>query len=246
MLFQKKKKLPAPDRAQLPRHIAVVMDGNGRWAQKRGMPRTFGHSAGSETFQKDAEYLSDLGIEYFTVYAFSTENWKRPPEEVQEILRLLEKYLHKAIREMREKNIRLQFFGDLTPFSQELRALIDETNAISRTTTGMLVSVCLNYGGRAELVRAARLLAEQCAAGTLRPEEIDEARFSGYLYSADIPDPDLMIRPGGEMRLSNFLLWQNAYTEFYFSDVLWPDFDERQMDAAILAYQQRKRRFGGI
>lgn len=246
MLFQKKKKLPAPDRAQLPRHIAVVMDGNGRWAQKRGLPRTVGHSAGSETFQKDAEYLSDLGIEYFTVYAFSTENWKRPPEEVQEILRLLEKYLHKAIREMREKNIRLQFFGDLTPFSQELRALIDETNAISRTTTGMLVSVCLNYGGRAELVRAARLLAEQCAAGTLSPEEIDERRFSGYLYSADIPDPDLMIRPGGEMRLSNFLLWQNAYTEFYFSDVLWPDFDERQMDAAILAYQQRKRRFGGI
>ncbi|MDO4373390.1 MAG: isoprenyl transferase [Clostridia bacterium] len=246
MLFQKKKKLPAPDRAQLPRHIAVVMDGNGRWAQKRGLPRTVGHSAGSETFQKDAEYLSDLGIEYFTVYAFSTENWKRPPEEVQEILRLLEKYLHKAIREMREKNIRLQFFGDLTPFSQELRALIDETNAISRTTTGMLVSVCLNYGGRAELVRAARLLAEQCAAGTLRPEDIDERRFSGYLYSADIPDPDLMIRPGGEVRLSNFLLWQNAYTEFYFSDVLWPDFDERQMDAAILAYQQRKRRFGGI
>lgn len=246
MLFQKKKKLPAPDRTQLPRHIAVVMDGNGRWAQKRGMPRTFGHSAGSETFQKDAEYLSDLGIEYFTVYAFSTENWKRPPEEVQEILRLLEKYLHKAIREMREKNIRLQFFGDLTPFSQELRALIDETNAISRTTTGMLVSVCLNYGGRAELVRAARLLAEQCVAGTLSPEDIDERRFSGYLYSADIPDPDLMIRPGGEMRLSNFLLWQNAYTEFYFSDVLWPDFDERQMDAAILAYQQRKRRFGGI
>lgn len=246
MLFQKKKKLPAPDRAQLPRHIAVVMDGNGRWAQKRGMPRTFGHSAGSETFQKDAEYLSDLGIEYFTVYAFSTENWKRPPDEVQEILRLLEKYLHKAIREMREKNIRLQFFGDLTPFSQELRALIDETNAISRTTTGMLVSVCLNYGGRAELVRAARLLAEQCVAGTLSPEDIDERRFSGYLYSADIPDPDLMIRPGGEMRLSNFLLWQNAYTEFYFSDVLWPDFDQRQMDAAILAYQQRKRRFGGI
>lgn len=246
MLFQKKKKLPAPDRAQLPRHIAVVMDGNGRWAQKRGLPRTFGHSAGSETFQKDAEYLSDLGIEYFTVYAFSTENWKRPPEEVQEILRLLEKYLHKAIREMREKNIRLQFFGDLTPFSPELRALIDETNAISRTTTGMLVSVCLNYGGRAELVRAARLLAEQCVAGTLSPEDIDERRFSGCLYSADIPDPDLMIRPGGEMRLSNFLLWQNAYTEFYFSDVLWPDFDERQMDAAILAYQQRKRRFGGI
>lgn len=246
MLFQKKKKAVEIDRSHLPRHIAVVMDGNGRWAQKRGLPRTMGHSAGSETFQTDAEYLSDLGVEYFTVYAFSTENWKRPQEEVQEILRLLEKYLHKAIREMREKNIRLQFFGDLSPFSPELRELIDETNAISKTTTGMLVSVCLNYGGRAELVRAARLLAQQCMDGKLAPEEIDEARLSDNLYSAGVPDPDLMIRPGGEVRLSNFLLWQNAYTEFYFSDVLWPDFDCRQMDAAIAAYQQRKRRYGGI
>lgn len=246
MLFQKKKKAVEIDRNHLPRHIAVVMDGNGRWAQKRGLPRTMGHSAGSETFQTDAEYLSDLGVEYFTVYAFSTENWKRPKEEVQEILRLLEKYLHKAIREMREKNIRLQFFGDLSPFSPELRALIDETNAISKTTTGMLVSVCLNYGGRAELVRATRLLAQQCMDGKIAPEEIDEALLSDNLYSAGVPDPDLMIRPGGEVRLSNFLLWQNAYTEFYFSDVLWPDFDCRQMDAAIAAYQQRKRRYGGI
>lgn len=246
MLFQKKKKAVEIDRNHLPRHIAVVMDGNGRWAQKRGLPRAMGHSAGSETFQTDAEYLSDLGVEYFTVYAFSTENWKRPKEEVQEILRLLEKYLHKAIREMREKNIRLQFFGDLSPFSPELRALIDETNAISKTTTGMLVSVCLNYGGRAELVRATRLLAQQCMDGKLAPEEIDEALLSDNLYSAGVPDPDLMIRPGGEVRLSNFLLWQNAYTEFYFSDVLWPDFDCRQMDAAIAAYQQRKRRYGGI
>lgn len=246
MLFQKKKKAAAPDKEHLPRHIAVVMDGNGRWAQKRGLPRTVGHSAGSETFQSNAEYLSDLGVEYFTVYAFSTENWKRPPEEVQEILRLLEKYLHKAIREMREKNIRLQFFGDLTPFSPALRTLIDETNAISQTTTGMLVSVCLNYGGRAEIVRAARLLAEQCSQGQLKPEDIDETLFADSLYSAGVPDPDLMIRPGGEVRLSNFLLWQNAYTEFYFSDVLWPDFDRRQMDAAIAAYQQRKRRYGGI
>ncbi len=246
MLFQKKKKAAVPDKEHLPRHIAVVMDGNGRWAQKRGLPRTVGHSAGSETFQSNAEYLSDLGVEYFTVYAFSTENWKRPPEEVQEILRLLEKYLHKAIREMREKNIRLQFFGDLTPFSPALRALIDETNAISQTTTGMLVSVCLNYGGRAEIVRAARQLAEQCSQGQLKPEDIDETLFADSLYSAGVPDPDLMIRPGGEVRLSNFLLWQNAYTEFYFSDVLWPDFDRRQMDAAIVAYQQRKRRYGGI
>lgn len=246
MIFGKKREAVKIDKSHLPQHIAVVMDGNGRWAQKRGLPRTAGHSAGSEAFQKNAEYLSDLGVKYFTVYAFSTENWKRPPEEVGEIMRLLERYLHKAIREMQEKNIRLRFFGDLTPLSDNLKALIKETNAISETTSGMLVNVCLNYGGRAEIVRAARLLAEDCKAGRLSPDEITEQMLSDCLYSTGIPDPDLMIRPGGEQRLSNFLLWQNAYTEFYFTDVLWPDFDERQMDQAIAAFQQRKRRYGGI
>ena len=246
MLFRNKKSVPELDKRNIPAHIAVIMDGNGRWAQKRGLPRTAGHSAGSETFQRVAEYLSDLGVKYFTVYAFSTENWKRPPEEVGEIMRLLEKYLHKAIREMRERNIRLRFFGDLSPLSDGMKALIEEANAISETTSGMLVNVCLNYGGRAELTRAARLIAEDCKAGKLSPEDITEDMISRRLYSNGIPDPDLMIRPGGEVRLSNFLLWQNAYTEFYFTDVLWPDMDERQFDLAIAAFQQRKRRYGGI
>lgn len=246
MLFGKKEDRPQLDMERLPAHIAAVMDGNGRWAQKRGMPRTAGHSAGSEAFQNAAEYLNDLGVKYFTVYAFSTENWKRPEEEVGAIMGLLDRYLRKAIREMNEKNIRLCFFGDLEPLSDSLKQLIAETNEISRHTTGMQVNVCLNYGGRAEIARAARLLAQECAEGRLQPEDITEAAISRKLYSADIPDPDLMIRPGGELRLSNFLLWQNAYTEFYFTDTLWPDMDEAELDRAIAAYQSRKRRYGGI
>ena len=246
MLFGKKEDRPQLDMERLPAHIAAVMDGNGRWAQKRGMPRTAGHSAGSEAFQNAAEYLNDLGVKYFTVYAFSTENWKRPEEEVGAIMGLLDRYLRKAIREMNEKNIRLCFFGDLEPLSDSLKQLIAETNEISRHTTGMQVNVCLNYGGRAEIARAARLLAQECAEGRLQPEDITETAISQKLYSADIPDPDLMIRPGGELRLSNFLLWQNAYTEFYFTDTLWPDMDEAELDRAIAAYQSRKRRYGGI
>ena len=246
MLFGKKEDRPQLDMERLPAHIAAVMDGNGRWAQKRGMPRTAGHSAGSEAFQNAAEYLNDLGVKYFTVYAFSTENWKCPEEEVGAIMGLLDRYLRKAIREMNEKNIRLCFFGDLEPLSDSLKQLIAETNEISRHTTGMQVNVCLNYGGRAEIARAARLLAQECAEGKLQPEDITETAISQKLYSADIPDPDLMIRPGGELRLSNFLLWQNAYTEFYFTDTLWPDMDEAELDRAIAAYQSRKRRYGGI
>lgn len=246
MLFVKKEDRPLLDRENLPVHIAAIMDGNGRWAQKRGLPRTAGHSAGSEAFQKAAEYLNDLGVKYFTVYAFSTENWKRPQEEVQAIMGLLGRYLRKAIREMTEKNIRLHFFGDLEPLSDSLKQLIWETNEISRHTSGMQVNVCLNYGGRAELVRAAQLLAQDCAQGKLQAGDITQELLSQKLYSADIPDPDLMIRPGGELRLSNFLLWQNAYTEFYFTDTLWPDMDEAELDKAIAAYQSRKRRYGGI
>lgn len=246
MLFGKKEDRPVLDMDNIPVHIAAVMDGNGRWAQKRGLPRTAGHSAGSEAFQNAAEYLQSLGVKYFTVYAFSTENWKRPEEEVQAIMGLLERYLKKAIREMAEKNIRLTFFGDLTPLSDSLKKLIAETREISRGTTGMQVNVCLNYGGRDEIVRAARVLAADCAAGRLEPEDISEEMLGRRLYSGGVPDPDLMIRPGGELRLSNFLLWQNAYTEFYFTDTLWPDMDESELDRAIAAYQGRKRRFGGI
>ena len=246
MLFAKQEDCPQLDRGRIPVHFAAVLAGNGRWAQKRGLPRTAGHSAGSESFQRAAEYLQSLGVGYFTVYAFSTENWKRPAEEVGAIMGLLERYLKKAVREMAEKNIRLTFFGDLEPLSPGLKRLIAETTEISRHTTGMQVNVCLNYGGRDELLRAARSLARDCAEGRLSPEEISGEMLSSRLYSAGIPDPDLMIRPGGELRLSNFLLWQNAYTEFYFTDVLWPDMDERELDRAIIAYQSRKRRFGGI
>ena len=242
MIFGKQEERPVLDKNNIPVHIAAIMDGNGRWAQKRGLPRTAGHSAGSEAFQRAAEYLSDLGVKYFTDYAFSTENWKRPAEEVQAIMGLLDRYLKKAIREMAQKNIRLHFFGDLEPLSDSMKKLIAETNEISRGTTGMQVNVCLNYGGRDEIVRAVRSLVREGVA----PEAITEELLGSRLYSADIPDPDLTIRPGGELRLSNFLLWQNAYSEFYFTDTLWPDMDETELDKAIAAYQGRKRRFGGI
>lgn len=242
----RKSSAPTLDRSRIPMHIAVILDGNGRWAQKRGLPRTAGHSAGAEAFRRAAEHLKELGVRYFTVYAFSTENWGRPAGEVDAIMALLDKYLHEAIRDMAEKNIRLCFFGDMTRLSPRLRALATQTDEITKSTSGMTVNVCLNYGGRAELTRAARLLAEAVSAGQLQPEDIDEAAVERRLYSAGIPDPDLLIRPGGELRLSNFLLWQSAYTEFYFTDTLWPDMDAHALDEAIADFQCRKRRFGGV
>lgn len=244
--FSKKQRAAEIDPNNIPRHVAIIMDGNGRWAQKRGLPRTAGHSAGSETFRNTADTLARLGVEVLTVYAFSTENWKRPADEVSAIMGLLEKYLHEAIRDMQKKNIRLYFFGDLSPLSAKLRDLIAETEKLSETTSGMRVNVCLNYGGRDELVRACRLLAEECEQGSLRAVDISAEMLESRLYSAGVPDPDLLIRPGGEYRFSNFLLWQLAYTEFVFTDVLWPDFNEAVLKAAIAEYQRRKRRYGGI
>lgn len=227
---------------RLPVHIAAIMDGNGRWATKRMLPRTVGHKAGSETFRKISEYLNELGIKYFTVYAFSTENWKRPKEEVDAIMRLLKEYLLEAIRDMAEKNIRLTFFGDLSPLSSELKKLIAQTDEISKKCTGLCVNVCLNYGGRDEIKNAVKKMMQD----GISLEDVDESLIGKYLYSKGIPDPDLIIRPGGELRISNFLLWQCAYSEFYFTDTLWPDMDEREIDRAIISFQQRKRRFGGI
>lgn len=246
MFFRKKTDDPQLDRSRIPCHVAAIMDGNGRWAKKRGLPRSAGHSVGSESFRRAAEYLNGLGVKYFTVYAFSTENWKRPQEEVGAIMGLLEKYLHEAIDEMAKKNIRLRFFGDLTPLSPELKRLIARTDEISTHTHGMTVNICLNYGGRDELTRAARSLAQRCKNGELAPEEITEQSLSDNLYSAGIPDPDLVIRPGGEQRISNFLLWQSAYSEFYFTDTFWPDMNERELEKALIAYQRRQRRFGGV
>ena len=248
MAFMKPKEDTASlvDFTRLPRHVAIIMDGNGRWAKRRGLPRTAGHAAGAETFRSVATYCKDIGLDYLTVYAFSTENWKRPLEEVSAIMGLLKKYLLESIEKMERDQIRLHFFGDLSPLPQELRDLCARTDKISTRYDGMQVNVCLNYGGRDEIVRAARAFARDCAQGKCSPEELSEADFSGYLYSAGIPDPDLVIRPSGEVRISNFLLWQSAYAEFYFTDVLWPDFGKDELHRALAAYQSRSRRFGGI
>ena len=239
-LFKKTPQLPPPE------HIAIIMDGNGRWAKKRGLPRTAGHAAGAETFRRIATYCRSIGVKYLTVYAFSTENWKRSREEVECIMALFEKYLHEAIDEMEQDHIRLKVLGDLSRISPELRALIERTAEISTHYDGFQANICINYGGRDEIVHAARRFAAQCAAGEKKPEELTEADFGGLLYTAGIPDPELIIRPSGEERVSNFLLWQSAYAEYYFTDVLWPDFDERELDRAIAAYQKRDRRFGGV
>ncbi len=234
--------------ARLPRHIAIIMDGNGRWATKRGLPRTMGHKAGAETFRRMAMYCKKLGIQYLTVYAFSTENWKRSADEVGTIMLLLKKYLLEAVDTMERDHIRLRFFGDMGPLSPELRALARETDEISRHLEpgDFQANVCLNYGGRDEILRAVRRFAADCVAGEQTAEQLDEALFSAYLDSKGIPDPELIIRPSGELRLSNFLLWQCAYSEFYFTDTLWPDFDEAQLDLALASYAARDRRFGGV
>ena len=233
------------EQSRVPRHIAIILDGNGRWAKKRGLPRTAGHAAGAETFRKIALYCRDIGVEYLTVYAFSTENWKRPTEEVKTIMRLLDKYLHEAIDTMERDGMKMRIFGDVSGLSPQLQALAHTADEIADHVDGFQANICLNYGGRDEIVHAARRYAEDLAAGKVSGELTEEA-FGRYLYSAGIPDPDLMIRPGGEQRLSNFLLWQCAYAEFYFTDVLWPDFTTEELDKAIAVFQSRDRRYGGV
>ncbi len=245
-LFSRREKAAEADLEHLPRHIAIIMDGNGRWARQRGLPRTAGHAAGAETFRTVATFAKDIGLEYLTVYAFSTENWKRPPEEVQAIMGLLEKYLHEAIGRMAKDKVKMAFFGDLTPLAPRLQQLCHETEEISKGYDGCQVNICLNYGGRDEIVRAARAFALDCVEGKADPNHLTEDSFGGYLYSAGVPDPDLIIRPSGEVRLSNFLPWQSAYAEFYFTDVLWPDFSKEELLRAIAVYQHRSRRYGGV
>ena len=230
----------------LPRHVAVIMDGNGRWAQKRGLPRTAGHKAGAEMFRTIATYCKDLGLDYLTVYAFSTENWKRPQAEVDAIMGLLDQYLHESIEKMARDQIRLKFFGDTTVLSPRLQKLIAETDEITKHITGFQANICLNYGGRDEIVRAARQFARDCMEGKCSPDELSETKFPSYLWSAGVPDPELLIRPGGEMRVSNYLLWQIAYSEIYVTDTLWPDFGKEELDKALAWYRTRDRRFGGL
>ena len=232
------------EKSGLPRHIAIILDGNGRWAKKRGLPRTAGHAAGSENFRKIATYCKNIGVEYLTVYAFSTENWKRPQDEVKTIMKLLDRYLKEAISTMERDKIKMKVLGDVSGLSPELQQMVEETNRISQKYEGFQANICLNYGGRAEIVEAAKRYAAEFAAGNAG--ELNEESFSTYMYSAGIPDPDLMIRPGGEKRISNFLLWQCAYSEFYFTDVLWPDFTTDELDKAIAEYKSRDRRYGGV
>ena len=240
-LFEKEKK-----EFPVPQHIAIIMDGNGRWAKNRGLPRTAGHAAGAESFRKIASYCSKIGVKYLTVYAFSTENWKRSEEEVSGIMKLLGNYLREALQDMDKNNVRFCFFGDLSRLSPELQELCRKAEQKSSVYTDVQVNFCLNYGGRDEIVKAAQAFAQDVADGKRTPEELTEDILSGYLYSAGVPDPELIIRPSGEMRTSNFLLWQSAYSEYVFMNVLWPVFGAKDLDAAIEEYHKRNRRFGGV
>ncbi len=240
ILGNNKQPLPAP------RHIAIIMDGNGRWAKKRGLPRTAGHAAGAEAFRRTANYCRTLGVEYLTVYAFSTENWRRSQEEINGIMKLLGKYLEEALRDMEKNQVRFRFFGDLNRLSPQLQKLCYDAQERSASYQGVQVNFCLNYGGRDEIVKASQAFARDVAEGKRKPEELTEELLSGYLYSADVPDPELIIRPSGEMRTSNFLLWQSAYSEYVFLNVLWPDFGPDDLNAAIAEYHRRNRRFGGV
>ena len=230
----------------VPCHIAIIMDGNGRWAKQRGLPRTAGHAAGAETFRKIANYCRTIGVKYLTVYAFSTENWKRSEAEINGIMRLLGTYLQEALQDMEKNHVCFRFFGDLSRLSPKLQKLCADAEQRSAGYRDVQVNFCLNYGGRDEIVQAARAFARDVQAGLCHPEDLTEAKLSGYLYSRDVPDPELIIRPSGEMRTSNFLLWQSAYSEYVFMNVLWPDFSEADLDAAIAEYYRRNRRFGGV
>ncbi|NBI16112.1 isoprenyl transferase [Neglecta sp. X4] len=230
----------------LPAHVGIIMDGNGRWAKKRHQPRSVGHRAGAQNFRGITRYCAGLGIQYLTIYAFSTENWARPAEEVGGLMRLFKDYLEEALRDFMDENIRVRFIGDPSAFPPELQALMRRVEEESSVKTGMVLNLAMNYGGRAELVRAARAFAEDVRAGRRGPADMEESLFSDYLYTAGQPDLDLLIRPSGEQRLSNFLLWQCAYAEFVFFDILWPDFTRADMDRALQIYASRQRRFGGV
>lgn len=236
-----------PCREDLPEHIGIIMDGNGRWAKKRTLPRKYGHREGAKTFRKIVEYCDKIGLHYLTVYAFSTENWKRPKDEVDSIMQLLEQYIDEAFDHKNESDgVRTKFIGDMSALSPVLQEKIKRIEALGEGKSGLLVNVALNYGGRHELVHSMRALAEMVREQKIAPEEIDEAMVSDHLYTAGQPDPDLIIRPSGEERLSNFLIWQAAYSEFVFMDVLWPDFKPEHLEEAIRIFNQRHRRFGGI
>ena len=235
------------EQKSLPKHIGIIMDGNGRWAKKRGLPRTAGHKAGAKAFREIVKHCRERKIEYLTVYAFSTENWKRPKEEVDAIMKLLGEYLDEAFQhEDENKEICVKIIGDVAPLSTELKEKIRKLEEQTKNNVGITVNIALNYGGRDELVHGVKALAQRVKDSTLSPDAVTEELISSVLYTAEQPDPDLIIRPSGELRLSNFLIWQAAYSEFVFMDVLWPDFGAKELDAALEQYAGRSRRFGDI
>ena len=231
---------------RVPNHIAIILDGNGRWAKKRGMPRSFGHVKGCENLEDICEVAKELGVKYLTVYAFSTENWKRSKEEVDGLMKLFRNYLKKCIKISQKNNMRVKVIGDITAFDSDIQESIEKLEDFSKDFTDLHFQIALNYGSRDEMVRAIRKLAKDCIDGKVNPEEIEEQTFEQYLDTKGIPDPDLMIRTSGELRLSNYLLWQLAYSEFYFTDVPWPDFKKEELVKAIEKYNERDRRYGGV
>jgi undecaprenyl diphosphate synthase len=230
----------------LPKHVAVIMDGNGRWAKRQGLPRIMGHKAGVDALKDLLRCCQDWGIQALTAYAFSTENWKRPQEEVDFLMTLFQRVLRQELREMVEKDVQIQFVGNLHELPRSLQQEISRSMAETQNNLGVRFSVATNYGGRQEILQACRAIAQKVQQGLLNPDEISEEVFAGHLYTAGITDPDLLIRTSGEMRLSNFLLWQMAYGEIYITDTLWPDFNRVEFHRALSAYQQRERRFGKV
>lgn len=231
---------------RMPAHVAVIMDGNGRWAKERGMARVQGHNAGMKALKEIVKHSDVLGVKYLTVYAFSTENWKRPADEVSGIFKLLVRYVQQELRELNANNVRVQILGDWSAIPADAAESVKKALAETEKNTGLVFSIAINYGGRAEIARAARLIAEKVKAGELDPDDIDENMISVNLYTSGMPDPDLIIRTGGEMRISNFLIWQGAYSELVVTPEYWPDFTPEKYEEAIAEFQRRDRRFGGI
>lgn len=240
------KKFKELEGLNIPNHVAIIMDGNGRWAKAKGLPRNYGHMEGAKTVEEVLEDASDMGIKYLTVYAFSTENWNRPSDEVSALMKLLRTYMKNCIAKSNKNNVRCRVIGDKTRLDDDLQAAIEKLEEATQNNTGINFTIAINYGGRDEIVRAIRKTAEQVARNELKPEDITEEVFNSLLDTAQLPDPDLLIRTCNELRISNFLLWQLAYTEMYFTPVPWPDFKKDELIKAIEAYNHRDRRYGGL
>ena len=246
MFFRKKKSIETLDPSNIPQHIGIIMDGNGRWAKAKGLPRSAGHHAGAETLKKIVKYCNKIGVKCVTAYAFSTENWNRPKAEVDALMELLYNYLQQVEEQFGGTNVILKVIGDRSALSDKINAAIDHAEEYTSKNTGLILNVALNYGGRAEITDAAKALAEKIANGKRTLKDVSEKDLTELMYTRGLPEVDLIIRPSGEYRLSNFLLWQAAYAEFWFSNINWPDFSEKDMYQAILDYQKRNRRFGKV